>query len=1495
MAALLGIGGAACLDDSRGLSLLPVKPKVQQLDLMSDGSGVDVFGDSGESSEEEEGEEEEEEVAMDEEEEAFNVEDIEDEEEEEEAVKEECEPIDVEDFSDDGEPLMDGVHSHIPMSSGTAADLVESHSSGVDIGEASGIACTDIACPKESSVSLEEAACVKEPPVVCNDARVGESADACLEPPAKRPWRDRLKRDEAMTLPTFPACLGGAKDAGVDGITTDWVYPGRRRADPSGSGEPTAASVAQSGGVFQSASEASSSADVKVNSAVTDEPVDDDENVPESGRVALFKRSALVDLGKDHPDALCEPLSIRDTLPEQFRPDEELRIPASIVDSGLLSSPQLESVSLAARRFRTRLAYGAKPRAGFLLGDGTGCGKGRCISALILDRWNRGARRHVWISATSDLFADATRDLHDLRSGIPICNLSKVKSGVSIDRQVGAGEVARLGKNCDGVIYLTYSLLVAGRNSENRGDPQVSSRFGQLFEWLRARDGSNGGESGLIVLDEAHKAKNLDANTRCARCVLQLQEAFPDCPVLYATATGATEVRHMQYMVRLGLWGGTGKGSIEAPLHTVDSEIEDETILPPSSFRDFSSFRSLVEKGGVAAMELVAIQLRLSGALSCRSLGFVGTSFELAVAELGDVRREKYDKSVELWRDMRQLMLLLEEHNAYTESAWKGANTQFWGSQQRFFKGLLVAAKVERAVEIARKAAEEGESVVFSLWTTNESVIGRRFAGDPGASLSDDFLSGPELTVETLLDNHFPTEGPGGGKLDFAIDTTASLRQRLKALRLPPNPIDELIDRLGGPSAVAEMSGRTHRFVKVASTGELRMEPRTHKTTSGLRGATRGGRRAKASMVETGDADFTNAVDSVNVVEQRCFQRGEKNFAIITEAASAGISLHCDRREAGPGKPPPRRRRMVCLELPWAADKAVQQLGRVHRSNQLFAPAFTCVVTDLAGETRFISAVTRRLKNLGAMTRGDRQCGLGTSGDAFGFGHMDLMSGPYGQQALAKLMQDVARRETETRVPLPGWDGSWREFSGLAHAELESQGIACVEKELPLTMKQSNMNADRLKRFLNRLLGVSCIVQQGLFASLAARVKQLEENDRRDGTLDKGVVSLNRSGPFGHVRKVEETGADTMPSGDMVLRRLRLDRGCSWEAAQKMLEDAPVDDAGAQGFYMRPLEKAKTETVLLMRRWGRDSKTPTYILHFPHVGPTGNLDSSICTLDRLRSSTLWSPGESELPEVEGLWRQQYHRSATTCIHVQRGQRCFTMNCQQGLRCVEQRLLTGQILAHWNLLRFKLGGRATLARTSLDNGRVFVGVLVPPGGGDMIRDELRHQIALAAEMQQRRKVLTQGLNGPPSDEDGGSDMESGGSSSSRANPSGGQQKGPTNGVTARNFSERIPQPAWAAMAARKARATEGPGPPAKRFRGGAPSPLISGETMVLSSSDDEEGKNIENASLDAPASLARWATNVMDAASMTSSPPQQQQQQQEQKQQQKQEQQQHQQE
>src|SRR5260221_10164624 len=96
------------------------------------------------------------------------------------------------------------------------------------------------------------------------------------------------------------------------------------------------------------------------------------------------------------------------------------------------------------------------------------------------------------------------------------------------------------------------------------------------------------------LFDEAHKAKNALASgrgepTQTGQAVIDLQDPkrSPEYRVVYSSATGATDVRNMAYMTRLGLWG------------------------PDTSFPSgFQQFLAEIEGGGVGAMEMVSRDMK---------------------------------------------------------------------------------------------------------------------------------------------------------------------------------------------------------------------------------------------------------------------------------------------------------------------------------------------------------------------------------------------------------------------------------------------------------------------------------------------------------------------------------------------------------------------------------------------------------------------------------------------------------------------------------------------------------------------------------------------------------------------------------------------------------------------------------------------------------------------------------------------------------------------
>ena len=113
-----------------------------------------------------------------------------------------------------------------------------------------------------------------------------------------------------------------------------------------------------------------------------------------------------------HPSPVSEPLAVANVELPDIPEDFELRLPYQLLEEGTLSSQQLETISFAALRLDScRYSHESPKMNAYLLGDGTGCGKGRIQAALIYHNWNLGIKRHIWVSATQQLVEDARRDM----------------------------------------------------------------------------------------------------------------------------------------------------------------------------------------------------------------------------------------------------------------------------------------------------------------------------------------------------------------------------------------------------------------------------------------------------------------------------------------------------------------------------------------------------------------------------------------------------------------------------------------------------------------------------------------------------------------------------------------------------------------------------------------------------------------------------------------------------------------------------------------------------------------------------------------------------------------------------------------------------------------------------------------------------------------------------------------------------------------------------
>ena len=751
-------------------------------------------------------------------------------------------------------------------------------------------------------------------------------------------------------------------------------------------------------------------------------------------------------------------------------------LPASVITDGLLSDAQLEAVCLAQQSFAKSLPSGQ--RQGFFIGDGTGLGKGREAAAVILAdfldtrRTARQFKKAVWVSKSPKLLEDARRDWKDL-GGDPneVFPLSDYKGSEDVGRPGGilfttyAGLRSKYAKNLPG----GQSGASEGERGEvvwqrPRGD---DSRLGQVMRWL-GRD-----FDGVIAYDESHEMKSAieveggrgaSRVSHQAEAGIDLQHAVPRARVLYLSATGATDVHNLAYAVRLGLWG-------------------DGTAFPTAA-----SFVEQVAKGGVAAMELVARDLRTLGLYVARGLSFAGVEYDRVVHELSPQQRETYDVCARAWQvTLQNIHAALEHVAGYTnakgerkvdKNAKGRALSAFWSAHQRFFNQILCSLQMPSVLDDVERQLEAGHAAVLQLVNTNEAAMERSLGKLPDhkADTLEDVDLTPRDQLMQMVEHCFPVDqlepvvGDGGTvKMRPMLDgdgrrvvnpQAVAMRDRLLdeigAIGVPDGPLEMLMDRFGEEN-VAEVTGRGRRVVRKLVDGE-------RKLVVERRGATR-------CRAEAGE-----------------FAADKRRILVFSMAGGTGASYHADLKIKN------QRRRIHYLVQPgWVADAAVQGFGRTHRSRQAQPPLYKLVSTTLKGQKRFVSTIARRLDQLGALTKGQRQA----AGNDL-FKASDNLESPVARDALYAFYRKL---HADRQVEAVGEDGRRRAVT-IEEFEAET-GLALTNDDGTLSLSLPPQG-----RFLNRLLSLTCERQNLVFDAYERVLLERVEAALLDGTLDRGVETI---------------------------------------------------------------------------------------------------------------------------------------------------------------------------------------------------------------------------------------------------------------------------------------------------------------------------------------------------------------------------------------------------
>ena len=935
---------------------------------------------------------------------------------------------------------------------------------------------------------------------------------------------------------------------------------------------------------------------------------------------------------KQHPGKLVQSAAMSAVEPPA--PTYSPKLPAEVIDKGLLSIAQLESVIYAGQAHSETLPNGS--RKGFFIGDGTGVGKGREISGIILDNMMQGRNKAVWVSFNEGLIEDAKRDFAGV-GGDPTKIFFQGKTKAS-------GEITQK----DGILFTTYSTLRGGekKQANDLGQAGGKTRAQQIIDWL--------GEDfdGVIAFDEAHSMGNAIAvkgnrgvkkPSQQAVAGINLQKALPDARVTYVSATGATEISNLSYADRLGLWGeGT-------------------------PFADTNAFIGNVSKGGIASMELISRDMKAMGMYLARSLSYDGVSYERLEHELTDLQEDIYNELAGAWQ---VVLTNVEEALEITQAGKNGngksaAMAQFWGAHQRFFNQIITAMQTPTVIDDIRSQIESGNVAVIQLVNTNEAaqerIIADATANDaaledldftPRQMLMDYVRNGfPVAAYEESVDSngnktYLPVKDSEGNPVfdREAIALRDNLLETLQQIRVPENPLDSIINAFGSET-VAEVTGRSRRFV------QTRDEEGNYKVVEEKRGKNSSRHDAEA------------------------FQANKKDILVFSGAGGTGYSFHADNTAENQ-----RKRIHYILQPGWRADAAVQGFGRTHRTNQAQEPHYVLPTTNLKAQKRFVSSIARRLDQLGALTRGQREA---TSQGMFTAS--DNLESQYATTALNNFFSDLYRGKT---------DLSFHDVTKQMGLNLLDENASLSESKIPA-----------IPQFLNRLLSLKTDMQNAVFGEFEKRLVESVEYAKQRGLFDQGLQTMTAMS----IKKIRDdiayednrTGAQTRYVELAVTNEVKY---TDWEDAKK-LANGSRKEGDLSGWFVSEFGKNKGDVFYLsdigQRLDSEGKEVHRGVVHTIKKNDHRYIDNADVISRGYDYRTVNINGVGTYQKVtltmaideieaEKLWKEQVANAPKTETKT-------------------ERMLVGVILPIWD----RVQGSETIQRLQTDDGEQLLGRMLGP--------------------------------------------------------------------------------------------------------------------------------------------------------------------------------------
>lgn len=582
--------------------------------------------------------------------------------------------------------------------------------------------------------------------------------------------------------------------------------------------------------------------------------------------------------------------------------------------SSLISAEQIDACGLALRAF--------EHRAGFIVADETGLGKGRILASMARAFLQAG-RKVFFITERKTLFTDFWRDLKAVKADTLVSEPFLLHPKGRIYGP--GGELLFKAKGPKG-----YKDALAAGPQDTKLVMSCYSQFNRDLKghdrWSFAQAFADGA---LLILDESHNAAG-ESQTR-KNIQLLIDQSVR---ALFSSATFAKHEDALELYVKAMPFGQRELGLLLGAMPN-----DSGHSLARAMAQGLSETGSLIRREHAPSDGLQTQIIELPSPYS-------------------EVASEGRDTMAHALDALFHLSQAIEMAKTRIGLDYEPVWLKLGGALSRLCRQHNLLSKIDYAAEFTLGLTQKNLKPVLAMESTFESFL---------QVLSTNSLS--SLEKETDTDTSDDQEDSELEMDEEKASFQALFRLALETLAPPP-----FISTLRDTTVHEKLAFAEQAILNLPAWPASPMDRLIHQLTQqGLKVGEISGRSMKLDFMPNGRVKLVPAIFEEREKIIQAFNSGALDVLILTRAGSTGISLHASADFLDQ-----RQRAFVELEISANASQRMQFLGRVRRKGQVIAPLYYTLSSGAPFERRLLERAKSKMQKLSGLTAASSELSAGS-------------------------------------------------------------------------------------------------------------------------------------------------------------------------------------------------------------------------------------------------------------------------------------------------------------------------------------------------------------------------------------------------------------------------------------------------------------------------------------------------------------------------------------